>query len=179
MRKILHQRRGQIGETLTWMVATLAIGLIVFASVAVASIFAGKTTLLGQNSVKVFTETNSIDLFAKESLVSFLLTKDSSGVPVYQQIIQENSPSASGGFNDFDGKLAANIFQTFYGSYYDYVVLGIIDLTKSNCPMPNTYFTPPLAGAMCSSSKASTKHEVNYIFPLSDTKEIKMYLWKL
>lgn len=178
MRKISHHNKGQVSETIHWVLATIAIAIIVFASISVASIIGNKRSLFGQNSIKTFTQTNAIDLFAKESLISYLLTENPSGVPVYQQIEQDSQAAGSGGFNDFDGNLAVNIFGNLYASYYtNYVFLGVIDTTKGSCALFNTYFKSP-AVAMCYSGVPSEVPIVTDLVSISNNIKLKLLLWK-
>ncbi|MDD5700259.1 MAG: hypothetical protein PHH00_03685 [Candidatus Nanoarchaeia archaeon] len=118
---------------MTWIVATLIIVVILSVSVFLAS-------LVGQS--KTFPSTDKIDLFAKKSLTAYLLTKDSSGSPVYNQIAQEEQ------LNDFNGNLAKKIFEDLYKENYPVILLAAI--SKSEVIIPNSFFPklPPTCGAV-------------------------------
>lgn len=116
-------KRGQISETLTWIVATLIIVVILSVSVFLAS-FVGHS--------KTFPSTQNIDLFAKKSFTAYLLTRDSSGSTVYNQIAQEEQ------LNDFNGNLAKKIFEGLYERDYHIIWLAVI--SKSQGIITNSFF---------------------------------------
>ena len=113
---------GQVGETLTWMVATVAIVVILLISV-----FASSAYFLGDNKrVSVV----SGDFPAKVSFYSWLLTEGGGGDSVYEQL------KTGEDLNDFNGNLAVNIFEEFYGEDYFDVWVGLRD----GSPLSNNYF---------------------------------------
>ncbi|MBU2616803.1 MAG: hypothetical protein KKB79_02370 [Nanoarchaeota archaeon] len=104
-------RRGQIGETVTWMVATVAIVVILL-----IAIFASSFYFEGKNkSVSISGE----DFSASVSFFSWLLTEDAEGNNVYEQLKGEED------LNEFNGELAVNIFEGLYGSDYFKTWIGI------------------------------------------------------
>ena len=110
MKKILN-KRAQVGETLTWTFATLIILFILIVSVFLASLVGREKTL---------SSTNKFDVFADKSLVAYLLTKDSNGNNIYNQIKNEEQ------LNDFNGNLAKQIFNGLYGGYYSQQVFLLL-----------------------------------------------------
>jgi hypothetical protein len=107
-----NKRAQQIGETITWVVATVIILIVVVVTVFVAS-------FLGHS--KIFPTISQFDLFADKSLTAFLLTKDVNGNPVYNEI------STDGQLNSFNGNLAQQIFINLYsGFYHARLYLGVL-----------------------------------------------------
>ena len=73
--------RGQTGETITWIVATVIIVVILLVSILIASVYLGDT--------KKFSLTKQADSPASKSFFSYLLTKDNTGVNVYNELKKE------------------------------------------------------------------------------------------
>lgn len=109
--KSLGNRRAQIGDTITWFVATVAVIVILAISILVSSVFFKKDV-----------EVNNIattDILASKSLFSYALTSDSSsdsGKKVYEQIKEEDD------LNKFNGELAKKIFINLLGKDYPYLI---------------------------------------------------------
>ena len=99
--------RGQIGETMTWMVATIIIILVLTVSILLAN----ASFIKGE---KKFPYTNHVDLFVEKSLSSYLLTKDSGGASTYAEL-------QNGEVTDFAKNLASNVFVSLYSGYYTYL----------------------------------------------------------
>ena len=118
-------KKAQVAETLTWVVATIIIVIILAISIFVSSLIP---------STKSFSTETNVDLFAKQTLISYLLTKDSAGT-VYNDINQNN-------LTDMTGNLAATIFKNLYGGYYNSVIyFGLLDNAKQVLGQQNKYFT--------------------------------------
>lgn len=100
-------KKGQVGETVTWIFATVVIIVILGISLAIAEFYLGENKDIGQ--------TNQVDILASKSFFSYLLTDD-----VYGKI--KSSPD---GLDGEAGKLASDIFEEFYGKEYLRVWLGI------------------------------------------------------
>ena len=84
--KLLNKNnRGQTGETITWIVATVIIIVILLVSILIASVYLG--------NAKKFSLTKQADSLASKSFFSYLLTKDSTGVNVYEQLKKEQLDS--------------------------------------------------------------------------------------
>ena len=94
-----QNKRAQIAETTTWIVATLIIFVILIVTLFIASLM-GHTKNLPQPL--------GADIFADKSLTAYLLTKGTNGIPIYTTI------SAEGQLNSFNGNLAKQIFLNFY-----------------------------------------------------------------
>lgn len=157
-------KKAQVGETISWIFATVIILLILIVAVFISSFVVKGGKNLGT--------TNQADLFAAESLASFLLTKGSSGATIYQEISQN-------GFNDFSGNLAVNIFSLF-SNYYDYgIFMGILDRSSdANCAQYNPYF----ASSNNPSIKAGDQVRcysgpIIYLINLNNNKLLKLVLW--
>ncbi len=107
-----QNKRAQIAETTTWIVATLIIFVILIVTLFIASLM-GHTKNLPQPL--------GADIFADKSLTAYLLTKGTNGIPIYTTI------SAEGQLNSFNGNLAKQIFLNFYSGFYrDRLYLGVL-----------------------------------------------------
>jgi len=126
----IKSKRAQIGETLTWIVATVIIILILTISLFVSSFYIG--------SSKDISFSNTTDTFASKSFFSYLLTKDSDGSTTYEQLKKQGS------LNEFNGNLGKRIFLDFYSKEYGKVWVGIItnraDSSGNLASWPNDYF---------------------------------------
>lgn len=153
-----------MGETLTWVVATLIIVVVLLISIYVAS-------YLGSLKNKTIQIGSSSDVFAEKSLVSYLMTKGSSGDPVYVQI--QNSRNLS----DFSGNLAASIFKKLYGNYYkSHIFLGVVDYKKDkeNAQI-NNYFDSGLVAR--GSSAAYVPVAFYNLIQLKNNLAVRLVLW--
>jgi hypothetical protein len=159
-------KRAQVGETMTWAVATVIIVVIILISVYLSSIL--KTA---SGNTKMISVASTSDIFAEKSLAAFLITKDSSGTSVYNQIKGE------GKMNDFNGNLASNIFDKLFGSYYNHVVFfGILDYSKSKTlAQMNSYFREDLTAR--GSSASATPLAFYHLIYLNGNKMLRLYLW--
>ena len=148
-------KRGQMGETITWVVATLIIVVILAVSLLVSSLVFGDEKSLG------FLKTT--DVLASKSLFSYLLTKDADENNVYAQLKNQEN------LNEFSGNLGKSIFQKYYGSEYEDVWVGIILDRKFLPALPNDFFGRRPSGVR-PSGEISTKGK--YVPTLSE----KIYL---
>jgi hypothetical protein len=103
-------KKAQIGETATWIVATVIIVIILVISLVL--------TTSPSIKHKELPYTNKVDLFADKSLSAYLMTKDPTGIPVYTAL-QSNQA------NDFSKNLAGTIFVGLYSGYYTYLILDL------------------------------------------------------
>ena len=107
------RKKAQIGETLTWIIATVAILIILVVSIFIVSTFKKRSF------EKVPFEDNS-DLIASKSLTAYLLTNTNSGESVFERIKNRKE------LDDYTGNLAINIFRSFYEKEYPVSVwLGV------------------------------------------------------
>lgn len=104
-------KKGQEGETLTWIFATILIVVVLFASI-------GVTTIITKKVVLTFSTGERADLLVTKSLVAYLLTLEG------DKTIYENL-SNSEDLNDFDGNLAVRIFRGLYSQRYSSIWMGI------------------------------------------------------
>ncbi|HTY43852.1 MAG TPA: hypothetical protein VMC80_01275 [Patescibacteria group bacterium] len=133
---------GEIGQTITWIIATLIIitfmVLSIFATTGLVKVKA--TEEAGKHVVNIFASSQNVkqaDLFAEKSLESYLSTNINSAT-IYQQLQNE------GNLNDANGNLAKNIFQKFYENQYKIIWLTVY--SKPNKIVPNNFFKPPVCG---------------------------------
>ena len=130
--------RVQVGVTITWFVATVAI--VVILSI---SIFASSFAFTKGSGVKTIKTT---DVLASKSLLSYSLTEGDDGKIVYEQIKQDKF------FSDENGELAKKIFIKFHldSNEYSKVWLGVID--NQGLSSENNFFGKRTFG---------TKEEIN------------------
>jgi hypothetical protein len=124
---MLDNKRAQIGETMTWVVATIVIVVILIFSIFIVSFV--------KDESKEFKIQNSSDLLAVKSLSGYLLTQDKDGLNVYNHLIIDEN------LNDFNGNLALKIFKGFYEKDYGFVWLAIY--SKPNNIIHNIFFPKP------------------------------------
>ena len=103
----MNQKKGQIGETMTWIVATLIIVFVLLVSIYVSSLLS-KTKNIGSDDFN--SEDLRQDLLAKKSLIAFLLSENSNEKTTYAIINEE------GKLNSFVEKLTSETFREIYKS---------------------------------------------------------------
>ncbi len=118
MFNIKINKKAQIGQTMTWVVATVIIMIILIISIVITADPRIKT-------LKALPYTNKVDLFADKSLTAYLLTNKSAGARVYATLANEND------VNDFNKNLAQMIFINLYSGYYDYLSFELNPGTKT------------------------------------------------
>jgi len=102
-------KKAQVGETITWIVATLIIIVILYFSIFIANFYVGSSKKVGVSSV---------DYVAWKSMTSYVLF-DKDGKKVYNQLLED------GNLNEFNGNLGLNIFDKLYGKDYSAIWLGV------------------------------------------------------
>ena len=127
IRVFLKDKRSQIGETMTWVVATVIIIIILSISIFIA------TSYLGKNKGTDFLSRRS-DLLASESFFAYLLTENSEGQTVHEQLKNEEN------LNDFNGNLAIKIFEEFYKEEYSNVWVGTVSIPVFSIYTSNVFF---------------------------------------
>ena len=121
MCKMFLNKRAQIGETITWIFATVIIISILGITFFVAEISLGKN--------KDIKQTTQVDILVSKSFFSYLLTDN-----IYNQLKTEEN------LNNVNGDLALKIFEEYYGEDYLKVWVGIV-LNRTLFPYrPNDYF---------------------------------------
>ena len=108
----INGKKAQMAEGLTWVVATIAIIVILLFSIFITS------DVFGFNSNEIAPKSFSSSLNHK-SLLSYLLTKEPSGEMVYSKI------KADENLNDFNGNLALKVFKGLYGHEYSGMWVGV------------------------------------------------------
>tara|TARA_Y100000310_G_C20501382_1_gene724172 strand:+ start:239 stop:688 length:450 start_codon:yes stop_codon:yes gene_type:complete len=106
-KNLMNQKKGQIGETMTWIVATLIIVFVLLVSIYVSSLLS-KTKNIGSDDFN--SEDLRQDLLAKKSLIAFLLSENSNEKTTYAIINEE------GKLNSFVEKLTSETFREIYKS---------------------------------------------------------------
>lgn len=108
-----NNKKAQVGETMTWLIATIVIIVMLVFSIFI-------TSAIGKNKTyKKFSLNKGQDILATKSLMGYLLTKNNQGVIVYEQLKSEQD------LNEFNGNLALNIFKEFYEKDYGFAGSGI------------------------------------------------------
>ena len=125
--KKLQNKRGQTGEAITWIVATLIIIVILLISISIAN-------FMGNN--KKFDYSKRVDVLASKSLFAYLLTEEFEEDKIIYEKIKE-----VGNFTKFNGELAVSIFEQFYNE--DYWLVWSAIYSKPNRITHNTYFPKP------------------------------------
>ncbi len=130
---LIPNKKAQIGETITWLVATVIIIVILVFSIFVTG-FIGKD--------KEFETLPKKDLLATKSLSGYLLTSDDSGKKVFEQL--KNEENLDTFFNNFTGPLAVRIFKGLYQKDYPARIwLGIYTPNTFTKTRTNEYFGGP------------------------------------
>jgi hypothetical protein len=115
-------KRGQIGETMTWIIATIVIIVILAISIFIASVSTSRLKRVNQEFFQ------TADILASKSMYSYLSTKDSEGKTIYEQLKGE------GNLNEFNGNFALKIFRGLYEKDYlanpNNIWLGIVVETE-------------------------------------------------
>lgn len=114
----LMNKKGQIGETMTWVIATIIIIVILIVSIVI-------TSFLGTIGVhKNYKSYRYTDLIAMKSLAGYLLTPDvkGSGENIFNKLKEDEEFTE---LNEENGNLAWDIFNGFYNKDYHLVWFGI------------------------------------------------------
>lgn len=137
---MFYKKRGQVSDTLTWLVATLVIVVVLFFGVLAAG---GSDTVkkaLGfDRDVKVNSQS---DLLVMKSLTGYLQTKEGEET-IYEELSEMDKETLI--TNDFfpQSDLAEKIFKDLYKGYYDSntIWVGFIYNTIHELSdVPNDYF---------------------------------------
>lgn len=111
----IQNKRGQISEGITWVVATIAIFVMLL-----FSLFLTSFTLKNKTIEKDFFS----DTINSKSFLSYLLTKQTSGENVYFKIKQDGNLSSE------NGMLAQKIFNGLYKEKYSEIWIGVSEFRK-------------------------------------------------
>ena len=106
--------KGQTGETITWIVATVIIVVILLVSILIASVYLGNT--------KKFSQTKQADSLASKSFFSYLLTKDNAEVNIYNELKKEKLDTEIK-LEDNVKDLAEKVFSPYRNNYGVFVRL--------------------------------------------------------
>ena len=154
--KINKGKKGEIGETVTWIVATVIIIVVLL-----ISIFATVTGIL---DFKNFNYMKQADALASKSFFSYLLTESDAGTSVYEQLGSEEN------FSEFNGELAKNIFTEFYGEEYLAVWVGFFNNKNPLFYGSNEYFgrIPSVAYYIRENVKLNEDKSIRMILKVTD-----------
>jgi len=161
---LVKNQKAQVGETMTWVVATIIIIIILIVSIFVSAAYFG-----GGKNVNFFKRT---DVLASKSLFSYLLTEDSGGNIVYNQLRNEEN------LNEFNGNLGMEIFKKFYEEEYEDVWLGIFNL-KQFSGEPNPYYGERPKDVQFEETKvAFAPRKISETIELNEAKAIQTLLFQ-
>lgn len=165
LKKLNKNKKGQTGETMTWIVATIIIIIILTVSIIIAN--------YSLKSMKKVNEQffQTADVLASKSMYSYMLTRDFAGNNVYTQLKNNNS------MNDFNGNLAIKIFMGFYSTEYSKVWLGFIDDRQGlqDISAPNSYFGEGTRGVK---EKTDSGAQVYERIKINENSSAEMRLYK-
>ena len=111
---MIKSKRAQISEGITWIVATIAIIIILLFSVFITSLISSKDT-----KIKADYFNSNIN---QKSFLSYLLTNENSGKTIYSEITAEEK------INNANGNLAIKVFRDLYKDNYIEIWFGISNL---------------------------------------------------
>jgi len=167
---MLHNKKAQIPETLTWVPAALIIVLILAVTI-IATIVLFRTSSFSRDSRTINVHYSS-DLFAEKSLASYFLTTDN-GETVYSEL------NSAGDFNNFNGNLAKNIFTLLYHSEYPGgVYLGFYNPNSLLTIENNQYFgsAPSLGAQSGLTGTVYIRQDINELIYLDKNKFLHLIL---
>ncbi|MDP2673182.1 MAG: hypothetical protein Q8O84_05200 [Nanoarchaeota archaeon] len=163
-----NHNRGQTGETITWLVATVIIVVILIISVFVTQVFSNSSNSeIKENSVA--------DVLASKSFFSYLLMKDSNGKIVFEQLKDEEN------LNEFNGNLGLKIFEEFYErdvflEEYNAVWIGIVLDRKLLPALKNDYFNERPVSSTGGDINHKSVSLIIQEFSLTQNKSVQMIL---
>jgi len=151
-----HGKGGEVGETVTWMIATVIIIVILLISIS--------ATVIGIFNFKSFNYMKQTDVLASKSFFSYLLTESEEGTSVYEQLGSEKN------FSEFNGDLAKNIFTEFYGEEYLAVWVGFFNNNNPLFYGSNEYFgrIPSVAYYIRENVKLNEDKSIRMILKITD-----------
>lgn len=121
----MFNKKATVGETITWIVATVIIIVILAFSIFISSFYLGES--------KTASSFKSIDVLASKSLFSYLLTTEEEAI-IYDQLKTDLN------LNDVNGELAVDIFKEFYEDEYKNTWVGVLKADLPSHLNANTYF---------------------------------------
>lgn len=122
-------KRGQVGDTITWVIASLIIIAVLIFSVSIASGSDWVKQVIDLDKSVDYVKT--VDSIAEKSLYGYLLTVSSGEKIVFDDLEEDQD------LDPYTGDLAENIFKELYGKDYPVAVwLGMNFEGKGN----NFYF---------------------------------------
>ena len=160
--------KGQVGETVTWVVATVVIIVVLGISIFIASFFFSK-----EKAPDIFSITTA-DTLASKSLFSYALTKDDTGKTVYSELKAEDN------LNEFNGEIAKKIFKDFYEKDYADVWLGLVIKRAVFQSTPNDYLGRKPTGVRGGDLNFQRRFvsRISDNLTLNENKSVEFYLAK-
>jgi hypothetical protein len=167
--KIGLNKKGQMGETVTWVFATLIIIVVLAISIFVSSFYLGKFKQIQGSYAQIG------DIPISKSFYSYLLTDNDAKQTVYSQLKTDRN------LNDFNGNLALELFngnkklRIYQGTADEHPIvwLGLINTSSINIEGPsvsNRYFGPRTEGA------PSTNVELSERIVLDEKQSVNLFV---
>jgi len=132
--KTPKNKRGQVAETTTWVVATTIIVVILFTSIYAATLISKSAKTVQLSDSGPFMGERRANIFLKESLLAFASTKNDEGINVYKQIENEkNLPDSVAGLGTeifrraHDSPNVLSMFLRYNGAHYDIFSYGLFE----------------------------------------------------
>ena len=159
----MFNRNAQIGETITWVVATLIIIVVLAFSIFISSFYFSKD--------KSVSFSGGSDLLASKSMFSYLLTSSDGGM-VYDQLKEEDN------LNEFNGNLASKIFKVFYEDDYEDIWLGVVFNRVLFPAKSNDYFGRRPTGVRGGDFNVGRRFvsSISEKIKLNENKSLELYL---
>lgn len=153
-----NNKKGQMGETITWVVATIIVVVILGISISILS--------FNTDSRKMIIPITS-DIFAVKSLVSYLSTNN-----IYNELSAEGVED----FTSESGTLASNIFYGIYNEKVSGVWVGFF--IEELIPQKKNDFFPKISNIRGGdvSFKSRYAAEISEKIILGENKFIEVYL---
>ncbi|MDP2628750.1 MAG: hypothetical protein Q8P15_02545 [Nanoarchaeota archaeon] len=180
MPNLKQNKNGQIGETMTWVVATLIIIVILAISIFISSFYPGKSKKIQEPYLQ------TADVLASKSMFSYMLTEDSERGKIYTQLKED------GNLSNFNGNFALKVFRGLYQKDYlnnpSNIWLGVVVNTGENLAedkepifdilesLPNDFFGPRPGGPLGTAISYHTIPHTSEKIKLDENKSVELVL---
>ena len=164
---LIGNRKAQMGETITWIVATIIILVVLFLSVFATNFYL--------NNRKDAGYLKSADTLASKSFFSYLLTHRENDTLIYEQLKSE------GDFNEFNGNLAQSVFNDLYSKDYQEIWLGFSDpnlniIGETRNARQNEYFGhKPKTYAVGPGGSSAIRDSVSILVDINKNSSIELF----
>ncbi len=164
-------KKAQVGETVTWVVATVIIIVILTITIIASGLIWKDKEIQSQYF-------SSADIITSKSFFSYLLTEDSERT-IYSQVKEE------GNLNENNGNRALRVFDSFNEDYSN-IWLGIVVNAGENCErgkefcilesIENDFFGSRYGGSRNTETGYHTIPHISEKINLDETKYLELVL---